>query len=387
MSAAEVEDLHSTLDAHLPTEIATEVKRMLYGKPSKKLELAPEAVEMSKSFNFDLQAYSMEAPVEQTRPQRLVRIGAIQNSIVLPTDAPVLKQRDAIFEKIGRLIHAASLMKCNIVCLQEAWTMPFAFCTREKTPWTEFAESAYDGPSTQFLKDLAKRYNMVIVSSILERENEDHGETLWNTCVVISNNGTVLGISRKNHIPRVGDFNESTYYMESTLGHPVFETQFGKIATNICYGRHHPQNWMMFGLNGAEIVFNPSATVGSLSEPLWPIEARNAAIANSYFTVGINRVGTESFPNEFTSGDGKPAHHDFGHFYGSSYVAGPDGSRTPGLSRTRDGLLVTEVDLNMCRQTKDRWGFRMTQRLEMYGESFTNAAKYDYKAQLIKDHQ
>ncbi len=57
---------------------------------------------------------------------------------------------------------------------------------------------------------------------------------------------------------------KSTYYMESTLGHPVFETQFGKIAVNICYGRHHPLNWMMFGVNGAEIVFNPSATVGSL---------------------------------------------------------------------------------------------------------------------------
>jgi beta-ureidopropionase len=106
--------------------------------------------------------------------------------------------------------------------------------------------------------------------------------------------------------------------MESTLGHPVFQTEFGKIAVNICYGRHHPQNWMAFGLNGAEIVFNPSATVGALrflffkfvylsdqivsnqscvnlfknSEPLWSIEARNAAIANSYFAVGINRVGT-----------------------------------------------------------------------------------------------
>ncbi len=104
----------------------------------------------------------------------------------------------------------------------------------------------------------------------------------------------------------------------------------------------------MYGINGAEIVFNPSATVGALSEPLWPIEARNAAIANSYFAVGINRVGTvnikhyinnkpfvfifyckEKFPNEFTSADGKPAHKDFGHFYGSSYVAAPDGSRTP----------------------------------------------------------
>lgn len=69
--------------------------------------------------------------------------------------------------------------------------------------------------------------------------------------------------------------------------------------------------------------------MGSLSEPLWPIEARNAAIANGYYTCAINRVGTETFQNEFTSGNGKPAHHDFGHFYGSSYVAGPDGARTP----------------------------------------------------------
>ncbi len=63
------------------------------------------------------------------------------------------------------------------------------------------------------------------------------------------------------HIPRVGDFNESSYYMEGQDGHPVFETAFGKIAINICYGRHFPQAWWMYGLNGAEIVFNPAATV------------------------------------------------------------------------------------------------------------------------------
>ena len=107
----------------------------------------------------------------------------------------------------------------------------------------------------------------------------------------------------------------------------------------------------------------------------------------SYFACAINRVGTESFPNEFTSGDGRPAHKDFGHFYGSSYVAAPDGSRTPvcdmsyttylaciqtgkcqknvlfcvpqGLSRVRDGLLVTELDLNLCRQVKDKWCFQV----------------------------
>ena len=143
---------------------------------------------------------------------------------------------------------------------------------------------------------------MVIVNPILERN--DKTGLCHNTAVVINNNGNVMGIHHKNHIPRVGDFNESSYYMEGNTGHPVFETGFGRIAINICYGRHFPTNWSMFALNGAEIIFNPSATVGDLSEPLWAIEARNAAIANHCYTVGINRVGTEHYPNQFTSGDG-----------------------------------------------------------------------------------
>lgn len=143
-----------------------------------------------------------------------------------------------------------------------------------------------------------------------------------------------------------------------------------------------------------------------LSEPLWGIEARNAAIANSYFTVAINRVGTEYFPNEFTNADGKAARKDSGPFYGSSYVTAPDGCRTPvsaifrdpqswiihliqivhswqGLSRDQDGLLIVEMDLNLCRQVKDHWGFRMTQRLEEYGRDFTKASKSEFKPQVI----
>ena len=119
------------------------------------------------------------------------------------------------------------------------------------------------------------------------------------------------------------------------------------------------------------------------SEPLWGIEARNAAIANSYFTCAINRVGTEKFPNEFTSGDGRPAHQEFGHFYGSSYVAAPDGSRTPGLSRTKDGLLIVEMDLNLCRQVRDVWGFQMTQRLDMYAKSIDAAVQANFEPQII----
>lgn len=101
---------------------------------------------------------------------------------------------------------------------------------------------------------------MVIISPILERDSS-HGDIIWNTAVVISSSGEYLGKQRKNHIPRASEYNESKFYIAGNLGHPVFDTEFGKIGIDICYGRHHPQNWMMFGLNGAEIVFNPSATV------------------------------------------------------------------------------------------------------------------------------
>ncbi|KAI1292285.1 General vesicular transport factor [Halotydeus destructor] len=352
------ESVEECLERHIPPDELDEVKRILYGKPLPCFEFFPLAVDFAIQNDFELQGYKFEAAEEQLRSSRLVRVGIVQNKIVESPSSPVADQLSAIHKRISTIVAGAALCGVNIICFQEAWNMPFAFCTREKLPWTEFAESAENGPTTALCRELARNYNMIILSPILERDS-NRGDVLWNTVVVISDKGKIIGKTRKNHIPRVGDFNESTYYMESTLGHPVFETKYGRIAINICYGRHHPQNWMMFGLNGAEIVFNPSATVGELSEPLWGIEARNAAVANSYFTCAINRVGTEVFPCEFSSGDGKPAHKDFGHFYGSSYIAGPDGSRTRGLSRTRDGLLVAEMDLNKCRQVRDHWGFGM----------------------------
>ncbi|XP_018412892.1 PREDICTED: beta-ureidopropionase isoform X3 [Nanorana parkeri] len=356
--SGELMSLEGLLEKHLPAEQLSEVWRILYGKELRSLDLPCCALNAASQGKFELKGYLFEAAVEQLRRPRKVRVGLIQNKIQLPTTSPVAEQVNALHRRIAEIVEVAAMCGVNIVCFQEAWTMPFAFCTREKLPWTEFAESAEDGATTKFCQELAKKHNMVIVSPILERD-ENHGDTLWNTTVVISNTGAVLGKSRKNHIPRIGDFNESSYYMEGNTGHRVFQTAFGRIAVNICYGRHHPLNWLMYSINGAEIIFNPSATIGELSESLWPIEARNAAIANHCFTCAINRVGTEHFENEFTSGDGKKAHHDFGHFYGSSYVSAPDGSRTPGLGRVNEGLLIAEMDLNLCRQTCDKWNFKI----------------------------
>jgi beta-ureidopropionase len=386
---AETFNLRSLEDClkKVPAADLKDLKAAIYGRAdNNELPVARAAQVIADKNNFVIQSYGFPALDEDLRNPRLVKIGAVQHSIVKPTSAPVGDQRKAIFDKVGKIIEAAAADGVNILCLQEFWTMPYFFCLREKLPWSEFGEEAFTGASTTFLKAYAKKYNMVIVSPILERD-EDHGDVLYDTAVVISSTGHVLGKHRKNHIPREGDFNESTFYSEGNTGHPVFETQFGKIAINICYGRHHPQNWMMFGLNGAEIVFNPSAeTGGPLADKAWFIEGRSAAVANSYYTVTINRVGTEVYEREFTSADGKPAHNEMGPFYGAAYLAAPDGTRSPGLPRDRDGLLITEVDLNMCRQARDIHNFRMCQRLPLYAEALTHASKLDYKPQVIREN-
>ena len=128
----------------------------------------------------------MECGKEQTRPERRVKIAAIQNKIVLPTTEPILDQKHAIMNRIEELIEIAVSEGANVVGLQEIWTAPFFMCTRQRYPWVEFSET-FDGESTQFLMQLARKHNIVIVSSILERDAKRG--TLHNTAVLIDNKG------------------------------------------------------------------------------------------------------------------------------------------------------------------------------------------------------
>ncbi len=108
---------------------------------------------------------------------------------------PALHGMQALYAAVQKLVDAAGMAGVQVLCLQEAWTMPFAFCTRERE-WLEFAEPAETGPSTKMLQQYAQKYNMVIINSILERD-EPHGETIWNTAVVIGHMGNVIGKYRK----------------------------------------------------------------------------------------------------------------------------------------------------------------------------------------------
>ena len=162
--------LEEVLEEFLPEGQLAEVQRVLFGKPAKVLELSKEAREVARVKDFELQGWSLSAsPSEKTRPPRNVIIALVQNKVVLPTDAPILEQVEANHRRVGELIETAGQAGANIVCLQEAWTMPYGLCTRERLPWTQFAENPESGASVTFLAKLAAKHQMVIVSPILER--------------------------------------------------------------------------------------------------------------------------------------------------------------------------------------------------------------------------
>lgn len=198
---------------------------------------------------------------------------------------------------------------------------------------------------------------MVIISSLLERSKE----SFFNTCLVISSSGEIVGKYRKSHIPPI----EGDFLKPGDFDHPVFDTEFGKIGIAICFERHFPLNWMMLALKGAEIIFNPSSEdAHSFSDRLWMIEGRNAALANGVFTVSVNRVGRETFLNK----------NSFSYF-GSSYVASPDGFVSQSLPRDRDGLLVVEIDLNLCQEMRKELSFHGNQKLEVYSQKLEEILK------------
>lgn len=187
------------------------VRKIFYGPQTPEVSLQRSTVDQANKLDVEVKSFKIPCEQEQLRGSRIIKVGAIQNKIVLSTDKPVAEQKKALENRIKDIIELAALEGVNVICLQELWTAPFFLCTREKYPWIEFGEPI-DGQSSQMLQELAKKHNMVIVSSILERV--PHKGTVLNTAVIIDNHGTILGKQEKGHIPRVGDFNESTYYME-----------------------------------------------------------------------------------------------------------------------------------------------------------------------------
>ena len=282
---------------------------------------------------------------------RIVKCGLIQTALAADPSESIETIRDAQVERTLKYVDQAGQEGVQMLCMQEIFTGPY-FCAEQNPRWYDAVEHIPDGPTTKLMQEYAKKYNMVIVVPLYEEE--DAG-VYYNTAAVIDADGTYLGKYRKNHIPHTAPgFWEKYYFRPGNLGYPVFDTKYGKVGVYICYDRHFPEGARELGLNGAEIVFNPSATVAGLSEYLWKLEQPAHAVANQFFVGAINRVGRE-----------KP--WNIGEFYGQSYFCSPRGKIIAEGSRDQDEVVVADMNLDEIQEVRDIWQFYRDRRPETYG--------------------
>jgi beta-ureidopropionase len=282
---------------------------------------------------------------------RVVRGGLVQVKADVPLDGTTDDVKRRMIDKHMPLIEEAGRRGVQLLCLQELFYGPY-FCAEQEKRWYDLTERIPEGPTTKMMQDVAKRLGMVVVLPIYEQEMTG---VYYNAAAVIDADGKYLGKYRKHHIPHVAPgFWEKFYFRPGNLGYPVFETAAGRVGVYICYDRHFPEGARILGLNGAEIVLNPSATVAGLSEYLWKLEQPAHAVANGYFVGAINRVGIEQPWN-------------IGEFYGQSYFCDPLGQFVAQASRDKDELVVAELDLGMIQQVRNTWQFFRDRRPETYG--------------------
>jgi len=281
-------------------------------------------------------------------PRKVVG-GLIQCSNPINDESvPVGTIQRAMFDKHVPLIEEAGRRGVQLLCLQEIFNGPY-FCPGQDRRWYDAAETV-PGPTTEAVAKLAAKYRMAVVVPVYEKEMAG---VLYNTAAVYDADGSYLGKYRKNHIPHTSGFWEKYFFKPGNLGYPVFETRYAKVGVYICYDRHFPEGARALGLNGAEIVFNPSATVAGLSQYLWKLEQPAHAVANGYFVGAINRVGTE-------------APWNIGKFYGSSYFVDPRGSFLAQANEDDDALVVAEMDLDTIDEVRKTWQFFRDRRPETY---------------------
>jgi beta-ureidopropionase len=281
---------------------------------------------------------------------RLVRGGLIQATLCEPATAPIARIKKAMTEKHIGLIAQAAERGAQVICLQELFNGPY-FCAEQDTKWYQLTEQIPEGPTVRLMGELAKKHGVVLVVPIYE---EDMPGVYYNSAAVIDADGRYLGKFRKMHIPHCAPgFWEKFYFRPGNLGYPVFQTRVGKVGVYICYDRHFPEGARCLGLNGAEIVFNPSATVAGLSEYLWKLEQPAHAVANQYFIGAVNRPGFE-----------EPWR--IGEFYGQSYFCDPRGQMLSVGKRDQDDIVLADMDLDMIRDVRNVWQFFRDRRPESY---------------------
>ena len=293
---------------------------------------------------------------------RVVRCSLVQAKNVVPagpegTGASLAAIKQAMIDKHVAMVRAAATDGAQIVCLQEIFSGPY-FCAEQATRWQALAEPIPGGPTVQLMISLARELRVALIVPIYEVTDgeAEGGQIFYNSAAVIGRDGAFLGMYRKAHIPHAAPgFWEKFYFRPGNLGFPVFDLGLCKIGVYLCYDRHFPEGARVMGLNGAQIIFNPSAVIAGPNDFLWKIEPPALAVANGYYVAAINRVGTE-------------APWNLGEFFGQSYFCNPRGKIIAEGSRDRDEIVTTDLDLDLIAEIRSACPFYRDRRPDLYGD-------------------
>lgn len=251
----------------------------------------------------------------------------------------------------------------ELIVLQELHNSLY-FCQVEDVNNFDLAEPI-PGPSTGFYGELAKQLNVVIVTSLFERRAPG---LYHNTAVVIERDGTIAGKYRKMHIPDDPAYYEKFYFTPGDLGFHPIQTSVGRLGVLVCWDQWYPEAARLMALQGAELLIYPTAIGYESSDTpeeqqrqreAWTTVQRGHAVANGLPVIAVNRVGHEPDPSGQTNGI---------QFWGSSFIAGPQGELIYRASDTEEESLVVEIDLQHSENVRRWWPFLRDRRIDKYGE-------------------
>lgn len=232
----------------------------------------------------------------------------------------------------------------KIICFQELFHLHWF--PRNINPENYVLSEPVNGYTVSIMKEFAKKNEVVMIVPIYEKADEG---IYYNSAVVIDATGDVLGVYRKNHVPHIPLWEEKFYFAPGNNGYPVFETKFCKIGVLICWDNFFPEAARILGLQGAEIIFAPTAS-SITSQPRWKKMICSHAIANNLFVARVNRVGDEQGQK----------------FFGNSFFANPDGEIFAEASGTDEEVLIGEIELEVIRDFRNIWTFYRDRRPETY---------------------
>ena len=249
----------------------------------------------------------------------------------------------------------------QLVVLQELHNTPY-FCQVESVDNFDFAEPI-PGPSTEFFGVLARKHNIVLVTSLFERRAAG---LYHNTAVVFECDGSIAGVHRKMHIPDDPAYYEKFYFTPGDQGFQPIKTSVGSLGVQVCWDQWYPEGARLMALAGADILIYPTAIGYESSDTpeeqtrqrnAWQLVQRGHAVANGLPVVTVNRVGQEPDPSGQTNGI---------RFWGSSFVAGPQGELLAEASQTNSENLLVDIDLHRSEQVRRWWPFLRDRRIDAY---------------------